>query len=312
MKSIQHIVNISGGKDSAACYLLALKKGVAFRAVFADTGNEHEYVYEFLDYLPRTTGGPAIEIVRADFSVQIARKRERIAEKWAKDGVPTARIKRAQDLLQPTGNPFLDLCLWKGRFPSTKARFCTEKLKVNPLTFQVIFPALQNDPVLSWQGVRADESRARATLPRYSRDDTGAYIWRPILRWTARQVFDLHHEMGVEPNKLYRLGFARVGCMPCIMARKNDIREMARRFPEHIERILEWKALVSDASKRGISTFFPADKAVTPEGYDPERDGYYKIDAIARWSETDRGGRQLNIFTSEEPPLCASVYGLCE
>lgn len=312
-RPVQHIVNVSGGKDSAACYLLALKKGIEFRAVFADTGNEHEYTYEFLDYLPKITGGPKIEIIRADFSEQIKRKRQTVREKWKKDGVPPAQIKKALKLLKPTGNPFLDMCLWKGRFPSTKARFCTEELKVHPLTFQVFFPALKNGPVLSWQGVRSDESRARAKLPFWNRDDTGVYIWRPILRWSAEQVFDLHRQMGVEPNKLYKIGFARVGCMPCIMARKMDVREMARRFPEHVNRILEWELLVSQASKRGISTFFPADKAVAPGEYNPEEDGYYRIDEIARWSETDHGGRQLNLFTSsQEPPSCASVYGLCE
>jgi hypothetical protein len=36
--------------------------------------------------------------------------------------------RRALAVLHPTGNPFLDLCLWKGRFPSRKAQFCTEEL----------------------------------------------------------------------------------------------------------------------------------------------------------------------------------------
>ncbi|WP_320200703.1 hypothetical protein RMR16_025150 (plasmid) [Agrobacterium sp. rho-13.3] len=38
---IQHLVNVSGGKDSTATYLLALESGRAFRAVFADTGSPH-------------------------------------------------------------------------------------------------------------------------------------------------------------------------------------------------------------------------------------------------------------------------------
>lgn len=312
-KQTQHIINISGGKDSAACYLLALKKGIKFRAVFADTGNEHDYTYEFLEYLPKATGGPEIEIIRADFSEKIKKKRKTVREKWKKDGVPAQQIKKALELLKPTGNPFLDLCLWKGRFPSARARFCTEELKVFPLTFQVFFPALKNGRVLSWQGVRADESLARSKLPPFNRDDTGVYIWRPILNWTADQVFDLHHEMGVEPNKLYKLGFARVGCMPCIMARKMDVREMAKRFPEHVERILEWESLVSGASKRGRSTFFSSDKMPCASNYDPETDGYQGIDEVVCWAETDRGGRQLNLFTaSEELPSCASVYRLCE
>lgn len=36
-----HIVNISGGKDSAVTRLLAIERGIEHVAVFADTGNEH-------------------------------------------------------------------------------------------------------------------------------------------------------------------------------------------------------------------------------------------------------------------------------
>lgn len=41
-RRVQHLVNVSGGKDSTATYLLGLESGRDFRAVFADTGNEHE------------------------------------------------------------------------------------------------------------------------------------------------------------------------------------------------------------------------------------------------------------------------------
>lgn len=76
---VQHLVNVSSGKDSTACYLLALERGVKFRAVFADTMNEHEAVYEYLDRLPDRTGGPRVELVRADFTKEIAGKRQFIA-----------------------------------------------------------------------------------------------------------------------------------------------------------------------------------------------------------------------------------------
>jgi len=46
MKKTQHLVNVSGGKDSTAVYLRAIELGRPFRAVFADTGNEDERVYE--------------------------------------------------------------------------------------------------------------------------------------------------------------------------------------------------------------------------------------------------------------------------
>src|SRR3546814_5551271 len=69
--------------------------------------------------------------------------------------------RRALKVLHPTGNPFLDLCLWKGRFPSRKAQFCTEELKRNiAVEFQVDLID-QGHTVVSWQGIRRDESLNR-------------------------------------------------------------------------------------------------------------------------------------------------------
>ncbi|MHA3913889.1 phosphoadenosine phosphosulfate reductase domain-containing protein [Halovulum sp. GXIMD14793] len=71
----QHIVNISGGKDSASCYLLAIMRGKPFRAVTADTGHENEITYDWISKLSARTGGPEVEVVKADFADRIARKR---------------------------------------------------------------------------------------------------------------------------------------------------------------------------------------------------------------------------------------------
>src|SRR5690606_33604630 len=113
----------------------------------------------------------SIKRVVPDFTEQIAKKREYVRNHWANKGVPEERIQSALEHLKPTGNPFLDLCLWKGRFPSTKARFCTQFLKIIPIAEQVYFPLFEEGyKVVSWQGVRAAESAARAKLP--EREDT--------------------------------------------------------------------------------------------------------------------------------------------
>ena len=138
---IQHIVNISGGKDSTATYLLALDRGVPFRAVMADTGNEHPDTIEYAERLGDRTGGPQVEVFRADFTERMAKKRAYVAEHWPEKGVPQAVVDRAIAALQPTGIPFLDLCLWKGRFPSRRAQFCTEFLKSDVIGRLVIDPA---------------------------------------------------------------------------------------------------------------------------------------------------------------------------
>jgi len=80
--STQHVVNVSSGKDSTAVYLCAIESGRPFRAVFADTGNEDQRVCDYIAELPHRTGGPVVEIVRADFSRQLAQHRAYILEKW--------------------------------------------------------------------------------------------------------------------------------------------------------------------------------------------------------------------------------------
>lgn len=161
-----NVITTSGGKDSLAQWLRAIENDVPHISVFADTGHEHPQTIEYLDYLESKLG--KIIRVKADFTRQIEGKRKFIAEKWPislveECGMSTdeaeERIYRALEILKPTGVPFLDLCMWKGRFPSTKARFCTFELKHEPIRTQVIDPALdEHDEVISWQGVRGQES----------------------------------------------------------------------------------------------------------------------------------------------------------
>lgn len=170
---MMHVVSVSGGKDSAATYCKAIERGLQFRAVAADTGNEHPAVYEFVNTLHLKTGGPQVEWVKADFSRQIAGKRAFIEKHWGAYGVPADFVARALAVLHPTGNPFLDLCLWKSRFPSRKAQFCTQELKVTPIDQNVTRPLLvTGTTVISWQGVCATESEVRKHLPPFQRLDS--------------------------------------------------------------------------------------------------------------------------------------------
>lgn len=305
----QHLVSVSGGKDSTATYLLAIEFGRPFRAVFADTGNEHEAVYEFIAQLPARTGGPVVETVRADFTADLARHRAYIEAKWPEQGIPDAIVREAAALNTPSGNPYLDLCILKARFPSRKAQFCTQELKEIPITRHVVAPMLKAGPVLQWLGIRADESANRAKQPRFNRHDSGSFVWRPIFRWSVEDVWAIHARHGLPRNPLYDLGFGRVGCMPCINCRKGEVRLIADLFPGHIDRIRRWEAIVAQASKRRASTFFTA--ATDP--MDAEREGFAGIDTIVDWSRTSRGGRHYDIFFYGQPGGgCTSDLALCE
>lgn len=307
------IVSMSGGKDSTATALLAIERDVDPMLAFADTGHEHPSTYEYVDYLEQKLG-IKIERCKADFSKDIERKREVVQTKWRKDGISENKIERALAVLKPTGNPFLDLCLWKGRFPSTMARFCTEHLKILPFNEQVLFPAMKKyDKVETWVGVRADESAARAKLPEREMDDTGAEIVRPILTWTVEDVFAMHKKHGIDPNPLYMQGMGRVGCMPCVSCGKEELRQIAMRFPEEIERVSEWEALIKEASKQDGATFFTL-RANEVEGLSrEEHERLASIYAKVEWAKTTRGKVQYDLISVyEEPTMCHSIYGLCE
>ncbi|MDS9468187.1 phosphoadenosine phosphosulfate reductase family protein [Paracoccus sp. MBLB3053] len=320
-----HIVNISGGKDSTATYLLALERGVPFRAVMADTGNEHPDTIAYALSLGERTGGPTVEMFKADFTERMAKKRAFVAAKWPEHGVPADVIERALAVLHPTGIPFLDLCMWKGRFPSRRAQFCTEFLKSEVIGSQVIEPARCAGPVIQWLGVRRAESLARRNSPMWQTVRTpGLHImrfYRPLIHWSAGNVFSYAAACGLEPNPLYLQGMSRVGCFPCINASKPELRAIATRFPEAFDRIAEWEAICAEASKRGAATFFAGD--TTPEGASMARSGvtghrggeqYPRAHAVAEWARTDRGGKQFSWIIDQEVDglSCSSHYGLCE
>jgi 3'-phosphoadenosine 5'-phosphosulfate sulfotransferase (PAPS reductase)/FAD synthetase len=220
--------------------------------------------------------------------------------------------RRALDVLRPTGNPFLDLCLWKGRFPSRKAQFCTERLKRDVIVSYQLDLLDAGHTVISWQGVRRDESHNRRNALKFEGLAPRFYAYRPLVDWSKDQVFAYCASFGMKPNPLYLQGMNRVGCMPCINAQKDEVRQISVRFPQHIDRIEEWERLVSQASKRGWSTFFHlvGDTA----GPDREIFSRCKVRATVEWSKTSRGGRHFDMFAEVIDTLaCESKYAkLCE
>ena len=317
---IMHVVSISGGKDSTATALVARETvdHDAIRYVFADTGNEHEITYQYLTYLETKIG--TIIRLKADFTdwwwQRVAYVRDVYPVKLVdKDGMSPAEadavVRRILGVMErgPTGNPYLDLCIIKGRFPSRRAQFCTSELKTGPMVeYQLgILDRGEADVVWSWQGIRADESAGRANKPEFEEQGGGICVYRPIIRWKAADTFEAMAAAGVEPNPLYRMAMTRVGCMPCINAAKEEVKEIASRFPEHIDRIEEWEAMVRASSKPNAASFF---SSPTSDNRGAIRGN--TIRQYVRWSKTMRGGRTQYMFADEPSKACTSSYGLCE
>lgn len=234
---IYHL-GLSGGKDSTAVLLwIVYESGWdldKLRVTFCDTGNEDGLTYAFLNMLRR----------------DIFKFR----------------------LLKPERN-FWELAKFKKRFPSRRARFCTQWLKIIPTREHVLDLQRAGNNALMLNGVRKDEgkpSNDRGDLPQFGWDEGFACdIFRPIYEWSIDDVWAIHkkyldlediiaivecdpimapmapekkakligkiRENGIPRNPLYDMGVKRVGCFPCINSAKEEIRLLDEYRPERID-----------------------------------------------------------------------------
>ena len=268
------VASVSGGKDSTALALTLMENEIPHVRVFADTGFEAPETYQYLDLL-RTRLGP-IEVVRNEAL-------------W-------------RDAL-PSEEGMLTLIRRKKMFPSRLMRFCTQQLKIFPIRDHLRALQDRGDDVVSAVGVRAEESAARAQMAEWEFwDEMDAEIWRPLLDWTEQDVIDMHRRHGLPPNPLYLQGSRRVGCSPCIHARKQDIRLMPAEQLVKIRRVEE--ELTADAVARGCER--PTRAFFQLRG--PEGLRFTPIDEVVRRAHLHRG-RPIDV--AQEPAGCVR-WGLCE
>ena len=282
------IVSFSGGKDSEACLIWAIREyGVAnVTALFCDTGWEHELTMKHID---ATTNELGVKLVK---------------------------VRGKYD--------FVSLAKHKGRFPSTMARFCTVELKVKPMIDWILS---QDESLLIIQGIRAKESAKRSEMAiecnyfkhYFEKMDNGskysyrgkdvrkwckthdASVLRPIFNWTAQEVIDYILDAGLEPNPLYKKGMARVGCFPCIMCRKQEAK-LCLNDDYGYNRLKQAELDV------GKNFFSP--------GYIPSRfcenNKYPTVDEVKSYVNKDDIG-MTDMFEPDEGYSCMSLYhGLCE
>jgi 3'-phosphoadenosine 5'-phosphosulfate sulfotransferase (PAPS reductase)/FAD synthetase len=127
MSKVNHVLGISGGKDSAALaiYMSKYYPGLDINYYTCDTGKELTETYELIDRLNSVLG-------------------------------KKITVYNSMDLENsPLNNPFDHfLAVYGGYLPSPNSRWCTNKLKLQPFEAHI-----KDEPTISYVGIRGDENR---------------------------------------------------------------------------------------------------------------------------------------------------------
>ncbi len=304
------IASISGGKDSAAMSLYLTELGIEHDRVFLDTGWEHPRTYDYLRGELARVIGPIVElqpIIEAPPPAIMQRLRPRVR----------AAIE--------ANSAMVKLILRKGVFPARTIRFCTQVLKVKSMQVYIAERVALGDDVLNTVGIRAEESAARAQLAEWEwSPGFDCEVWRPLHATTADEVIALHRRHGLLPNPLYLDGASRVGCWPCIHARKGEIRFIADHDPERILLLSDLEHDVTMLARERIEArgevmenppaFFqaPLGRKKDAEGKTIHVGTCWPIERVVAWSRTSRGGRQFELFAPAPSDAGCVRWGLCE
>jgi 3'-phosphoadenosine 5'-phosphosulfate sulfotransferase (PAPS reductase)/FAD synthetase len=202
--SERHVLGISGGKDSTALAIYMRDRVPNMEYFFCDTGAELQETYEYIDKV----------------EVYLGKKIERLNPERSFD-----------HWLQIFGN----------YLPSSRMRWCTRKLKIEPFENFV-----GTDPVVSYIGIRADENREGyiSTKPNI----TPVFPFREDgIR--LNDVYKILEKSGIGIPKYYDWR-SRSGCYFCFFQRKAEWAGLKERHPDQYEQAKAYEKLDTITGER--------------------------------------------------------------
>lgn len=179
------IASFSGGKDSQVVLDLCTRAipSTDFEVIYSDTGYELPPSLELYDKIQKQ-----YKEKFPDLKFSLARNHDSVLNYWDKIGTP-----------------------------SDTHRWCCSVMKTAPLYRMLRSGDDKLAKILTFDGVRAEESVRRSTYSRIGKGvkHNNVVNASPILRWNAIEIFLYLFEHKLYVNPAYRRGMTRVGCLIC-------------------------------------------------------------------------------------------------
>jgi len=218
---VRHILSLSGGKDSAALAVYMRDRIPDMEYIFHDTEKELPETYEYLDRLSAYLGRK-IQFTRPDYSF----------DKW--------------------------LQIYGGMIPSSRRRWCTRKLKLEPFEKFV-----GDDPVINYIGLRADEEREGYISHKPNIRPSYPFREDGLVRVDIIRILD---ESGLGLPTFTKWGRTRSGCYFCFFQQRIEWVRLLEKYPEKFEEAKRYEYV----SNSGNAFFWNGDEPLR-ELEKPER-----------------------------------------
>jgi len=203
MDNTRHLLGISGGKDSAALAIYMREKIPEMEYVFCDTGKELKETYDFIKKLE---GFLNKEIKKLPFSL------ENMSDNYDFDTV---------------------LELYNGFLPSSQARWCTKKLKLEPFEKYI-----GENEVINYVGIRYDEQREGYITTKSNVKTVFPFVNDKI---DIRGVNQILERSGVGLPEYYKWR-SRSGCYFCFYQTKKEWLGLKKHHPDLFEKAKKYES----------------------------------------------------------------------
>jgi 3'-phosphoadenosine 5'-phosphosulfate sulfotransferase (PAPS reductase)/FAD synthetase len=258
------VVASSGGKDSLACLLYLLERGVPAERL--------ELWHHLIDGAPGSPAlmdwpvtGSYVRALAAAFGLALRQSwREGGFEReMTRSETPTGPVRFELDdgtLGQAGGRGPAGT---RRKFPQVsadlKVRWCSAYLKVD--VGRAVFSNVARyarGRFLFVTGERREESPARSRYAAVQPHESSTRArrvdhWRAVLDWPESEVWDVIRRWRVRPHPAYYLGFGRVSCAACIFGQPDQWASVQALLPEQFERVAGYEAAFGVTIKKGMT-----------------------------------------------------------